>query len=40
MIELELNIVNMFPEALNLYGDRGNIITLQKRCEWRGIKQI
>jgi len=35
---LELNIVNMFPEALNLYGDRGNIITLQKRCEWRGIK--
>ncbi|WP_045170130.1 type 1 glutamine amidotransferase [Caldicellulosiruptor morganii] len=30
--------MNMFPEALNLYGDRGNIITLQKRCEWRGIK--
>lgn len=35
---MELNIVNMFPEVLNLYGDRGNIIVLQKRCEWREIK--
>lgn len=23
---------------MNIYGDRGNIITLQKRCEWRDIK--
>lgn len=38
MILLELNVINMYPEALNLYGDRGNIIVLQKRCEWRGIK--
>lgn len=30
--------MNMFPEVLNLYGDRGNIICLQKRCVWRGIK--
>ncbi|WAM37520.1 type 1 glutamine amidotransferase [Caldicellulosiruptor acetigenus] len=30
--------MNMFPEVLNLYGDRGNIICLQKRCAWRGIK--
>ena len=22
---------------MNLYGDRGNIIALQKRCEWRSI---
>jgi len=35
---VEINIVNMFPEVLNLYGDRGNIICLQKRCVWRGIK--
>jgi len=35
---MEINIVNMFPEVLNLYGDRGNIICLQKRCVWRGIK--
>jgi CobQ-like glutamine amidotransferase family enzyme len=23
---------------MNLYGDHGNILTLVKRCEWRGIK--
>lgn len=23
---------------MSIYGDRGNIICLQKRCEWRGIK--
>lgn len=22
---------------MNLYGDRGNVISLRKRCEWRGI---
>lgn len=33
----ELRICHLYPDLLNLYGDRGNIITLQKRCEWRGI---
>ena len=28
----------LYPELMNIYGDRGNIITLVKRCEWRGIK--
>ncbi len=23
---------------MNIYGDTGNIICLQKRCEWRGIE--
>ncbi len=32
-----LNIVHLFPELLNLYGDGGNVITLCRRCEWRGI---
>lgn len=27
----------LYPELMSTYGDRGNIITLQKRCEWRGI---
>jgi len=22
---------------MNLYGDRGNVISIQKRCEWRGV---
>jgi len=33
-----LNLYHFFPDKLNLYGDRGNIISLVKRCEWRGIK--
>lgn len=33
----ELNLVHLYPTLLNLYGDRGNIITLKQRCAWRGI---
>ena len=33
-----LKIAHLYPKLLNLYGDMGNIITLTKRCEWRGIK--
>ena len=27
----------MYPDVLNLYGDRGNIIAMKRRLEWRGI---
>src|SRR3989338_8698280 len=27
----------LYPELMSTYGDRGNIIVIQKRCEWRGI---
>ena len=33
----ELNIIHLYPDLLNLYGDRGNIACMQKRLEWRGI---
>lgn len=33
-----LTIGWLYPELMNVYGDRGNIIVLKKRCEWRGIK--
>ncbi|MGN0363329.1 MAG: type 1 glutamine amidotransferase [Bilifractor sp.] len=33
----ELKICHLYPEVLNLYGDRGNICCLQKRLQWRGI---
>ena len=32
-----LRIVHLFPELLNLYGDRGNIATLAQRARWRGL---
>ncbi|MGG5254777.1 type 1 glutamine amidotransferase [Neobacillus sp. SM06] len=34
---VKLTLYHFFPHTLNLYGDRGNIICLKKRCEWRGI---
>lgn len=32
-----LTLGHLYPDQLNLYGDRGNIVTLQRRCELRGI---
>lgn len=34
----EINIIHLYPDLLNLYGDKGNIACMQKRLEWRGIK--
>jgi len=36
--KMELNIVNMYPDILNLYGDLGNLIAIKQRCFWRDIK--
>lgn len=33
----QLTVGWLYPELMSTYGDRGNIIVLQKRCEWRGI---
>ena len=35
---MELNICHLYPDILNLYGDRGNIITMKRRLESRGIR--
>lgn len=35
---MKLTIGHLYPDLLNLYGDRGNIQCLRKRCEWRGIE--
>ncbi len=35
---MELNITHLYPDLMNLYGDLGNVVCLQKRAEWRGIK--
>ena len=32
-----LTIGWLYPQLMSTYGDRGNILVLQKRCEWRGI---
>lgn len=33
----KVKLYHLYPDAMNLYGDLGNVLTLQKRCEWRGI---
>ena len=33
----KLTIGWLYPELMSTYGDRGNIIVLKKRCEWRKI---
>jgi lipid II isoglutaminyl synthase (glutamine-hydrolysing) len=35
---MRLSIGHLYPDTMGLYGDRGNIITLVRRCEWRGIE--
>lgn len=34
---LDLNICHLYPDLLNTYGDRGNMLALQKRAQWHGI---
>ena len=32
-----LTIHHLYADMMNLYGDRGNVISIKKRCEWRGV---
>jgi CobQ-like glutamine amidotransferase family enzyme len=34
---MELRLLALYPEQMNIYADRGNVLFLQRRCEWRGI---
>jgi lipid II isoglutaminyl synthase (glutamine-hydrolysing) len=33
----ELRALALYPDQMNIYADRGNLLFLQRRCEWRGI---
>jgi CobQ-like glutamine amidotransferase family enzyme len=35
--QTRLTIHHLYADMMNLYGDRGNVISIKKRCEWRGI---
>src|ERR687898_794825 len=37
MRQIKLTIHHLYADMMNLYGDRGNVIAIKKRCEWRGI---
>ena len=34
---MELRVLALYPEQMNIYADRGNIVFLRRRCEWRDI---
>ena len=34
---MELKLCHLYPDILNLYGDRGNVICMEHRLRWRGI---
>ncbi len=33
-----LRLAHLYPDQMNIYGDRGNVIALRERCAWRGIQ--
>jgi CobQ-like glutamine amidotransferase family enzyme len=35
---LSLRLAHLYPDVMNIYGDRGNVIALRYRCEARGIE--
>lgn len=32
-----LRVCALYPDLMNIYADRGNLIVLERRCSWRGI---
>ena len=37
MDEPALRVAHLYADEMNIYGDRGNILTLTKRAQWRGM---
>lgn len=35
--DAEVRVAHLYPDVMNIYGDRGNVIALRYRCEARGI---
>ncbi|MFM8594565.1 MAG: type 1 glutamine amidotransferase [Chloroflexota bacterium] len=35
---MHLTICWLYPTAMNIYGDRGNVLVLEQRARWRGIE--
>jgi lipid II isoglutaminyl synthase (glutamine-hydrolysing) len=36
-VDRTLRVCALYPDLMNIYADRGNLLLLRKRCEWRGI---
>src|SRR5580692_10101419 len=34
---MTLRVCALYPELMNIYADRGNLLMLERRCAWRGL---
>src|SRR5580692_4834358 len=34
---MTLRVCALYPDLMNIYADRGNLLMLERRCAWRGI---
>ena len=37
MADRTLRVCALYPDLMNIYADRGNMLMLERRCAWRGI---
>ena len=37
MTDTRVTVCALYPDLMNIYADRGNLLMLQRRCEWRGV---
>ena len=37
MPDRRLRVCALYPDLMNIYADRGNLLLLERRCRWRGI---
>jgi lipid II isoglutaminyl synthase (glutamine-hydrolysing) len=37
VVDRRLRICSLYPELMNIYADRGNLLMLERRCRWRGV---
>jgi lipid II isoglutaminyl synthase (glutamine-hydrolysing) len=37
MADMRIRLGYLYPDIMSTYGDRGNVETVLRRCEWRGI---
>jgi lipid II isoglutaminyl synthase (glutamine-hydrolysing) len=36
----KVHVLHLYPNEMNIYGDRGNLLTLQRRLEWHGFEPV
>lgn len=40
MEKAQIRICWLYPDLMNIYGDRGNVIVFEQRCRWHGLEPV